>query len=129
MSTIQDKLNDVIEKSDIVQKSDSEKYAFLKTLYNVKNIEIKTEINNVVASCSLRSLIEYAKSHNLLKTAKTLEDFDNNYLKRMLSNKRQSREEAFKSVNQFPFSNDTEEITNGNQNRNQMINRGGLKRA
>jgi len=117
MSTIHDTLNDIIEQNDYVDISESEKYNFIKTMYDERNIEMKTEINNVVASCSLVTLIKYAEINGLVKTAQTLREFDENYLKRMLSNKRESRKEAFNSVNTMNF---IEESNENNEKINKM---------
>lgn len=102
MSQIANRINEWINANDEIE-TESEKYDFLKTLYSDENIELKTEINDVVSSCRLRTLIQYALMYDLKITAQTLIDFDRNYLVRMLSNKRESRKEAFQSITSMQF--------------------------
>ena len=78
--------------------SDSSLEKILGNLLDTKDIELKSEINDVASISVLKSLGDYLKSKKLPTSSKYILDYILNFLKYMVSYKRKGRMEIIDAV-------------------------------
>ncbi|MBD3197351.1 MAG: hypothetical protein GF317_20010 [Candidatus Lokiarchaeota archaeon] len=89
------------EFKDLIENEDhSEYYNILNALISgKKNIDLKSDIKKPQLLSILQAIGEYSEnSLNLKKTAKTINNFINTYLRFMISYNRSSREEIVRAL-------------------------------
>lgn len=91
-------------KSDSLDNGISEKYMLARELLSPKNMSLKANINNYVASAILAVIAEYAEERGFIRTANVYKSFDKQILERSISQNGLSREQIIRMASTIPLS-------------------------
>jgi len=82
-------------------KLDKELAELVSSLMTTDNIELKSEVPNPLNLTRLKLMGVWAKQQDMPAIERTINVFIENYLKHMVSNKRQGRFEVVKAISEF----------------------------